>query len=108
VVRRDAQLLRHVRDYIGLADSLAARNRERLVSICAVDEAALDKMLARHLVHCAQYGSIADAALAQSQHELHAANAVVAGWLLAHYDPPELTIAQTILRLDGQPPWRAM
>ena len=55
---------------------------------------ALDEMLARHFVHRAQHRLVADAALAQRQHELHAHHGFVA-WtfsghppLLDHLAPP--------------------
>ena len=49
----------------------------RLIGVGAVGKLRLDEMLARHLVHRAQHRLVADAALAQRQHELHALFAFV-------------------------------
>src|SRR4030081_1205261 len=79
-----AQLFGHIGHEIGLADGLAAGDRQRLIGIGAVGEGIVDEMLARHLVHGAQHRRIGDPALAQRKQELHAADVVVAGQLLGH------------------------
>ena len=47
--------LGHRGDHIGLADGLAAGDRQRLIGIGDVGLAVLDEVLARHLVQRAQH-----------------------------------------------------
>ena len=72
MLRRNLQSLGHVADHVGLADGLAAGDRQRLVGIGAVGEFGSDEIFARHLVHGAQHRLVADAAPAQRQLKLHA------------------------------------
>ena len=72
MLRRDLQLLGHVADHIGLADGLAASDRQRLIGIGAVGEFGGDEIFARHFVHGAQHRLVADAAPAQRQLKPHA------------------------------------
>ena len=72
--RLDIELFGHVGDDIGLADGLAAGDRQRLIGIGVLGEARGDKIFARHFVHRAQHRLIADAAPAQRQLKLHAFN----------------------------------
>ena len=72
VLRLDLELFGHVADNIGLADGLSASDRQGLVSIGTVGELGSDEVLARHLVHGAQYRLVADAAPAQRELKLHA------------------------------------
>jgi len=84
MVALDPEMLGHVGDHIGLADGLAAGDRQRLVRIGIVQKRPVDEMLARHLVHGAQHRCVADPALAQAEQELHAADIVVARRLFGH------------------------
>jgi hypothetical protein len=88
MARLHVELLGHEGDHVGLADGLTAGDRQRLVRIGFIHEGAFDEMLARHLVHRAQHRRIADAAPAQAEQELHAADTVVAGRLIGHAEPP--------------------
>ena len=82
-----AKLLRHVGDHVGLADGLAAGDRQRLVRIGRGGKRRIDEILARHLVHGAQHGLVDDPAAAQRQQEFHTLDALVSR-PFGHRDPP--------------------
>ena len=102
VLRPHAELLGHVGDHVGLADGLAAGDRQRPVGIGVVREAVVDEVLARHLVERAQHRHVVDAAPAQLEQELHAADAVFLVRLLA---TPALF---RLLLCAGVPSWPAL
>ncbi len=74
MLRLDIELLGHIGDDKGLADGLAAGDRQRLIGIGAFGEVRRDKIFARHFVHRAQHRLIADAAPAQRELKFHAFN----------------------------------
>jgi hypothetical protein len=84
VVRPNLQLLGHVRHHIGLADGLAAGDRQRMVGIGGIEQVGIDEMLARNFVHGPQHRLLGDAAPAQVEQKLHAADALVSGRQIGH------------------------
>jgi len=69
--RTHIELLGHVGHHIGLADGLAARDRQSLVSVGAARKSGLDKIFTRHLVHRPQDGLICNTPPTQGQQKLH-------------------------------------
>src|SRR4051812_12491266 len=96
-------MLGHEGNHIGLANGLPTSNRERLIRVGIVDESILDEMLARHLVHGPQDRRIADAAPAQAEQELHAADIIVARRLLGHAESPPRPYPKTEIRPGCEP-----
>src|SRR5437588_8441480 len=78
MLRADFKLLRHIGHDKRLTDGLATVDRQRLVGIGAVGEAAGNKSLPRHLLHRAKHSLIADATAAQRKLKLHTFHII--GW----------------------------
>ena len=78
MVRPDLELLGHVGDDIGLADGLAAGDRQRVIRIGFVGVVGRHEILARHFIERTQDSGVGNAALAHLELELHASHAFVA------------------------------
>ena len=71
VALADLQRLRHLPDDRGLADGLAAGDRQGHVVIGAVLKMAGDEQVARNPLHRVQHVAVGDTGVAQRQHVLH-------------------------------------
>ena len=91
MLRFDFELFGHIGDDKGLTDGLPTGDRQRLVGIGALGEARSDKIFARHLVHGAQHGLVADAPPAQRELKLHAFD-VVGCWDCGHGRPRFMSV----------------
>ncbi len=84
MLRPHAELLGHIGHHERLADGLAAGDRQRAIRIGVVRETVVNEALARHVVERAQHRHVVDAAPAQLEQELHAADAVFLVRLFGH------------------------
>jgi hypothetical protein len=81
--RTDLKLLGHIGNHERLADCLPAGNRQRLVGIGDLRKIGSDEVLARHFLHGAQDGLIADPSPAQRELKLHTLD-VIGCWIGGH------------------------